>query len=380
MQIKNKAILLGMFSVAAILVSPVYVQAAQVLSNDQIFKINDVKGVGECKEGEPVGTCDPNEVVLHATKTMQAGEKLYFYAKGNIKSSSAGNMMFGLGLSCSSPNPNDATKPLVQEFWSTRNHEGNDSYAETNGVLQLETRYLFEAPSAGKSTCTLIGKNLKAAGAEDDAYWTLLKGAENTSLSWSSSVSGSDAWATENDDTDKDYAVTGGMTEEAAAKAYPDYRVHVGPNVPAGTRVYALRSNRWKSSTSASSVKAIGDSELTSCHYGTGSCPAYAQDADTDKRAGSLVSTRLVVQQISDTTPSCNKKFYFPADQSFVQTKITYDAHHQKIYHSIDGLPKTQDCSADSYYVSKVEVKWESGNPIQIEGKLYSQNILMNNY
>lgn len=278
-------------------------------------------------------------------------------------------MMLGLQVYCEG-----ASTKKFDYLWSTRNHEGNDAYTDTKGILSLDVRYVFTAPVADSYTCTFRAQNYRGKGAVASVdYWTLLKGADNTFLSVDYSVPNSAGWGTENDPKDDKRAQAAGK----AVTGYSTEYVNIGPSDALfnKTREYALRSPQW--TPTSSNIKAFSDVELTSCYQGTGSCDAYAQGADADQAEGSVVKTRLVVDQIpaGSTTPCATTA------TDFVQTKITWDAHHQKIYHTLNSVPVLSPqsvCGAGSYFSSRVDIQWVSGNPIRVENSHYSHGAFIN--
>lgn len=291
---------------------------------------------------------------VSVAKVLAAGKSLYIYAKGTASSSSSGNVMMGLSVSCGPAG-----------IWSTRNHEGSDYYPATGGNLTLAVRYLFTAPTAGTYECKLKARSKPGAGADSSDNLTLLPGSSNTLISVVAAAAGSTAWGTENDYKDKYY-------DPAAS----DEAVHLGPGLAAGTEEYALRTSRWLGS--ADEVTAVGDIEMTVCYDHTGSCPSYAWGALAIKDAGSTVDTRLLVQQMPDATSSTPCAVAYDPPTGYRRTVIHSAAHHQKIYHQISNLPLNPACGSSRYFIDKVEVKWVSGNPVRIEPSNYSTNILLN--
>lgn len=343
-----------------------FAQAAQVLGADQkIVTVNS----STTRDPVPVAPQLDKDGPLQVVKQMAANEKIYFFARGKAVSSTSGNMMLGLQVYCKG-----ATSNKYDYLWSTRNHEGNDAYVDAKGVLSLDVRYLFTAPVADSYTCTLNAQNYRGKGAVDSVdYWTLVKGADNTFLSVDYSVPNSLGWGTENDPKDYKRAQAAGKDTTGYSTDY----VNIGPTDKLfnKTREYALRSPQWI--PTSTSIKAFSDIELTSCYYGTGSCEAYAQGAETDQSLNSVVKTRLIVDQIpaGSTTPCATTA------TDFVQTTITWDAHHQKIYHSLNSVPvlaAQSSCGDGSYFSSRVDVQWVSGNPVRVENSHYSHGAFMN--
>jgi hypothetical protein len=343
-----------------------YTEAALVLRADQdIITVNS----DSTTPPEAIGPQVDIEKPLQIVRKMAANENIYFLARGKAVSSTNGNMMVGLQIFCKG-NDNKNSRYL----WSTRNHEGNDAYPDDKGVLSLDVRYLFTAPAADLYTCTLNGQNYRGKDAVASVdYWTLKEGADNTFLSVDYSVPGSVGWGTENDPKDYARAQTAGKDP----KVYSTKYVNIGPTDELfnKTREYALRSPKWI--PNSSNIKAFSDLELTSCYYGTKSCEAYAQGVDTDKASNSVVKTRLIVDQI----PAGSTKPCSTTTTDFVETKITWDAHHQKIYHSLNNVPvltPQTSCGEGSYFSSRVDIQLVSGNPIRIENSNYSHGAFLN--
>ncbi|GAC1039272.1 hypothetical protein thsps117_40300 [Pseudomonas sp. No.117] len=362
----------GLLAIVAATMTPA-AQAALALLEPQAYRADgqtlDVGG-------------DAAHGYIEVTKKLAAGEPFYLFARGTATSDTTGNLMLGLRIACGD-----------EYLWSTRNHEGNDAYSNPRGQLQEDVRYLFVPASAGTYTCKLQGRNLKGDGALSSNSWTLLSGDSNTYLSWASGLQGA-AWGTENDESDFALAQKAGRLGDAGSqcrnRAGDDVdddqntttccrkSVHLSLKLPAGSNEYALRSARWTPAPGVTSIKAIGDIEMTVCYDGTGSCPEYAYGTPDQKGLGSVVNSRLVVYQMSTGSSVPCATSYYPSS-GFQRTAITTDAHHQKIYHTLDNVPVSSSCGADSYFLSKVEVNLVSGNPIRIEGSRYSQNMLLNN-
>lgn len=319
--------------------------------------------------------------------TLAAKQPVFVYAKGTTTSNTAtGVMMFGMQVACGT-----STAKLVDSYQTTRNHEGTLAYPNTPGKLSLQVRYLFVPPTAGNYICTVMVKNLFGKG---DAKTLTLQAGGATYITDPSLAIGAGVWGIENDKSDFDWAgrpdssadhkcVRGDVALDPAiggesnTTTYCKGSVHIGPGLPAGESVYALRSSQWTPSTSAKSIKGIGDIELTSCYDETGSCPPYAWGSPADKSAGSVVKSRLVVQKFPAGSTTACATFNSP-DQT---TEITSNAHHLKIYHDLSGIDvatNSASCGTNSYFVSKIYLKWLSGNPVRIEDSRYSQNILMN--
>lgn len=292
-----------------------------------------------------------NNVVVDIPKAsssivLTTGQSVYVYAKGTATSSTIGNIMQALKVVCNNT-----------YIWSTRNHEGKDAYISDGGKLVVPIRFLFTAPSTGTYTCKLQALAASGDGALPSDYLLFKGGAANTSISLSSPLAGADKWGTEDDFTDYDYA--GGK--------YDDTAIHIGPELPAGSAEYALRSSRWQASDNASSIDVIGDVELTVCYQGTGSCPAYAWGDSAIHDTGSSVDTRLIIQQMPDATANTPCAITYDPPTGYYRTTLTTSAHHQKIFHRSSNVPFSAACGASRYFISKVEVRWISNNPVRIE-------------
>ncbi|WP_208693748.1 hypothetical protein [Pseudomonas oryzihabitans] len=319
--------------------------------------------------------------------TLAANQPVYVYAKGTTTSDTAsGIMMFGMQVACGT-----STTKLADSYQTTRNHEGTLAYPDTPGKLSLQVRYLFVPPTAGSYVCTVMVKNLFGKG---DAKTLTLKAGSATYITDPSPAIGAGVWGIENDKSDFDWAGRpASPTEQKCVRGdaaldppidgvsntstYCKGSVHIGPGLPAGQSVYALRTGQWTPSASAKTIKGIADIELTSCYDQTGSCPPYAWGSPANKTAGSVVKSRLVVQKfLAGSTTACAT--FNSTDQT---TEITSNAHHLKVYHDLSGLDvatNSASCGASSYFVSKIYLTWLSGNPVRIEDSRYSQNILMN--
>jgi hypothetical protein len=79
-----------------------------------------------------------------------------------------------------------------------------------------------------------------------------------------------------------------------------------------------------------------------------------------------VVDTRLLVQQMSNTTPSVPCAITYDPASGYDRTTITTNAHHLKVFHQATA-PFHPDCGTSRRFAIKVEVKWISGNPIWIE-------------
>lgn len=294
---------------------------------------------------------------VYEAKTLNAGETVLVYAKAKVENSSLANMLYGLAIQC-------GDEP---EMWSTTNHEGYDSYTNNGGGLSQAVRYLFTAPSAGDFTCKMQAISGKSAHASEADYLTFLHGETNTLINVSRVGSGSASWGSEND---KNYNT---IEENSRVITY------IGPGLKLGTQSYALRSARWVSAPGAVSISAIGDVEITVCYAESGSCAeGYRGDASI-KDAGSVIRTRLIVQQMpSDGSFTPCAITYIPAS-GYKETTISSDTHHQKIHHTSESIPFSPSCGSSRSFISKMEIKWVSGNPIKVEPGFYSVNMLINN-
>lgn len=364
----KKSALLVLFTIGCTL--SVHANAALVLGADQsVITQNSGTGARPPVAISPqVDNGDPLQVV----RTMAANDKIYFLARGKAKSSTDGTQMLGLQVIC-----RGAESKEFRFLWSTRNHEGKDAYPEDNGVLSLDVRYLFIAPVADSYTCTLRGQNFRGQDAVAGvSYWTLLKGASNTFLSVDYSVPNSLSWGTELDPKDYRRAQNAGKNPETPY-LYSSTNVQIADtgllfNKPGE---YALRSPDWIPTTSK--IKAISDIEMTVCYYGTGSCDDYAYGDKLLRSEGSVVKTRLIVDQI----PAGSTAFCARTVTPFVETKISSNTHHQKIYHTINEvpvLPSDSKCGAGSHFSSRVEIQWLEGNPVRVEDSEYSQGAFIN--
>lgn len=351
--------------------------------------------------GAATGTDTTNCIKL--VKHFNAGEQMYFLGRGTVQNSTSAIMMFGLGVKCTATKLDDSKtedpkKPTTRYLQSTRNHLGADAYPSTLGLLKQDVRYLFKAPKAGEYECKLVASNYKGTKEDLTYSWRLLKGAENTFLSWSDSASnvlGSQAWGTQNDPSDRDLAISAipsrlnehntpaDPAKGIEADLWDSTAVHLGPStntalVAVGTEkkpsINVLQSDKWTPSSMAKSVKAIMDVEMTVCYFGTGSCAKYARGTKDQKNAGSTVYTRMVVSEYKpDSDEPCAT-----TQTEWTKTKIASNTHHQKLYNKLDEITP-HSCSANSYLRSKLEVKWAEGNPVRIEPSTYSHSILMNN-
>lgn len=293
---------------------------------------------------------------VYETKTLNAGESVLVYAKAKVENSSLANMLYGLRVQCGGSG-----------IWSTVNHEGYDSYTNSAGGLSQAVRYLFTASSTGGSTCKMQAISAHSSHASAADYLTFLHGEANTLINVSRVGSGSASWGSEND-------INYNTVEEDSQVI-----TYIGPGLSLGTQSYALRSARWVSAPAAASISAIGDVEITVCYAGSGSCAeGYRGDASIED-AGSVIRTRLVVQQMpSDGGSTPCAITYVPAS-GYKETTISSDTHHQKIHHTSESIPFSPGCGASRSFISKMEIKWVSGNPIRIEPGAYSVNMLINN-
>jgi hypothetical protein len=282
---------------------------------------------------------------LSGSITLNEGESVYVYGKGTATSSTVAPLMEGMMIRCGNS----------EYVSSTRNHEGIFAYPSTGGALTVPVRFLFTAPTSGTYTCKLqavvMGVN------SSSLYLRFKAGVENTSISLSAPLSGAAKWGTEQDPKDNDYG-DGGY--------YDDEAIHVGLGLPAGTAEYALR-RRWQASASASSVDVIGDVELTSCSYADTTCAAYAWGSPSIANQGSIVDTRLIVQQMpsSNSNTPCAITYY--PSSGYQRTFITSGAHHRKIFHRLAEVPFSPACGTSRSFINKVEVRWVANNPVRIE-------------
>jgi hypothetical protein len=272
---------------------------------------------------------------LSSSFFLGAGQSVYVYAKGTATSNTNVNFLQGLKVVCDSNYVN-----------STRNHTGNDSYVSNSGKLTVSVRFLFSAPLAGSYSCKFQVRASPGSGALTTSRLALKAGVD----------SGAAVWGTENDPKDADYS--SGLDTGA---------IHLGPGLAAGTNEFAVRSSRWLASSSSVGIDVSGDVELTSCYYGTSSCAAYAYGPSASYHNGSVVDTRLLVQQMPSLTSPTPCAVTYDPPSGYLRTSITSDTHHQKIYHAISNVPFSAACGNSRYFVNKLEVKWISDNPIRIE-------------
>lgn len=330
------------------------------------------------------------ENITKLDKTLQANESYYLEAIGTAKSEeTTGIQMLGLRVFCEIPGADPQVYGTLQ---STQNHEGPNAY--DLGKLAIRVHYLFTAPQTAKYTCTLEAKNRAGTGGVG-GHLILQPGAQ-TSWTSKSNIVGAKAWGIENDDSDfvwmkaPDTSTGNECTrtvDDVILPLDPPYKgpdvnvktvckgsVHIGttkPGLPSKTAVYSLRSDRWF--PSGTRIRNIADIELTACYNGTGSCPSYAWGRTDQKTAPSTVQTRLMIEQHNTIDDKLCDTFKSP-DQF---PKITAKTHHMKVYHDFT-FEKSSNCNADSYFISKLYVKYLDGNPVRIEDSRYSQNILMN--
>jgi hypothetical protein len=314
---------------------------------------------------------DPDLPVQTSKIKMAVGDKIYLLGKGSALSNYNVIQMLGMQIICRG----ELHTEIVGDLFSTRNHLGKD--IETNGVLSLVVRYLFIAPYADTYTCSLRAQNFTGQGAVAGThYWTLQKGSTNTYLSVDPSVPGSISWGTGLDTKDDQRAINAGRP----VGDYADDSVHIANNNAlfndAGE--FALRSPKW--TPTADTIKAISDIEVTACYYGTGSCRTYAYGANNDaaKAAGSIIKTRLIVDEYKngETDPAnyCNR-----TNGDYVQVTISSDTHHRKIFHNLDVAKLPIKCGeSGSYFRSRVDIQWLGGNPIRIENSEYSHGAFIN--
>lgn len=354
-----------------------YAYAANELSNpfpiDQIDKYITVDGIAPFKP------------------YLQRDEPYYLQASGIATSDKPdGIQMLGLRILCELQNTKVPVNGTIQ---STRNHEGFNAY--DLGKMPLKVHYLFVAPQAGNYVCTLQAKNRTGTGGKDGKL-ILQEGSETTFASKSNPI-GAKAWGVENDQSDFEWMKLpevspgnectrtdldgnvkpidlpyegDGANVTTACKG----SVHIGtskPGLPSKTAVYSLKSDPWFAT--GSSIRNIADIELTACYYNTGSCPQYAWGKEDRKSDPTTVQTRLMVEQRNTKDDSVCANFNSP----YQFPKITAKTHHLKVYHDFT-FGKSSNCNADSYFVSKLYVKYLDGNPVRIEDSRYSQNILMN--
>jgi hypothetical protein len=304
---------------------------------------------------------------LQTTIFLNAGKSVYIYAIFTATSNTTVNMLQGAKIVC-------GTRYVL----TTQNHTGSDSYSTTGGKLKSAVRFLFTAATDGSYTCKLQVVCSSSAAVAGNKL--TLKAGADTSIDFSIPQSGAGAWGTENDFKDSYFRTLCPPTSSAPCD---NQKLHIGPGMPAGTAEYSVRSARWQASIGASGVDAIGDTEITVCYNGSLiSCSLYAYGPTSDHDAGSTIDTRLLVQQMPSATDPNPCAVTYEPPIGFKRTNISTATHHQKIFHSITNLPfNTSACGSSRYFVSKVEIRWVSGNPIRVEAGNpggYSISILKN--
>jgi hypothetical protein len=276
------------------------------------------------------------------------------------------NILQGAAIDCYTDTP-----PQSPRTKSTRNHEKG---GRSTDWLRVPVRTLFKPTTAATYSCDLYGLGGVGPGLTAKPYGDGSGSYLFLDRAWHPGWQ----WGIDDDPKDCDYTDQGDVD---GWPCDPDY-THVGINyfghvLPAGTAEYVVQSphpphDDLLDLTGLIRLRVRGDPELTAC-YGTtpAECSApYAHGQPYSAHTVTVVDSRLEAYQYDADGSICRRAFA-PAS-GLLRTRITTDAHHQKITHNLDWtLASPPTCTSKRVRI-RVYIKVVSGNPVAIVDRGWS--------
>ncbi|WFP50610.1 PASTA domain-containing protein [Methylomonas sp. EFPC3] len=123
----------------------------------------------------------------------------------------------------------------------------------------------------------------------------------------------------------------------------------------------------WSASDDATALEVMGTYQITSCPYKTRSCSAWywgprSSWGDWSGEDHANIVTRLHLDQLNPDGSVCQANQTQPAYYD-----ISNDIHHQPVNYRL-AAPVSPTCQGSRNFRLAVEVRWESGNPVKIDG------------
>ncbi|MET7364675.1 hypothetical protein ABZS61_02405 [Streptomyces sp. NPDC005566] len=279
--------------------------------------------------------------LLRRSLTLTAGEKRHIRTRLETTSSTVGIVGLTNRIKCI----NSTGAPASVVAASARNHEGydTDTYA-TPGHLPIYADLLFTSPTAGVYTCILYGS---AYSTLPGSYYLTAVAASTWLEVSDSDQKGAQWWqnpACESADT------SGSCTYVGEGAVDPDAWVFYDDGTPV---------HKWKADSTATSVTAQANVELTTCYKGTASC---ADGMDQYARGtNAVVDTRFDFVQLDTTGHAC--RTYSTASRK----TITDDGHHYVAYFALPRMGIEAACGTRTF-IMRVYVKHVSGQTVKVDG------------
>lgn len=318
--------------------------------------------------------------LVWGTFSLQAGETRRVLGRAEITSSTNSNVYTQTFTQCIGP---DGT--VSQQGGAAENHQGNDTPVGPNypsqGHLVLQPLLLFTAPTTGIYTCELTATKGTTADPGAGIHMTALARVNGDPATWLEVSTANDAGASwwQNPPCDKDGDTSPTPADGPSACLYLAgaanlQQIYVFDDDGSPAKVWEAPSTP----SNAAFVDASASLMLTSCFYGTSSCPAddsqsfwsyYFWDVGVD---GGTVDTYLELIQLNPDGGTCVST-KTPEERWFVGNA----AHHNMHYYSLSNVP-VYPCNGSRAFKMRISVKYVTGVPLKIDGPLFTHGFVIN--
>jgi len=326
--------------------------------------------------------------VLAASETfsLNAGDMRRVLGRVEITSSTSGNIYIETYAQCVTP---DGT--VAQQGGAAENHQGNDTPVGHNypakGHLVLQPLLLFTAPATGSYKCELTATKGTSADPGTGVHMTALARINDTPTTWlkvsTANDTGAGWWQDPPCDKNGDTSptpVSGPSACQYLAGASNLQQINVFDD-DGSHNVFdndGSPATVWEAASNAAFVDASASLMLTSCFYGTSSCPSddsqsflshYFWDVGVD---GGTVDTHLELIQLYPDGGTCRLN-HTPEERWFVGNA----AHHNMHNYSLSNVP-VYPCNGSRAFKMRISVKYVTGVPLKEDGFLWTHGFVIN--
>ena len=249
-------------------------------------------------------------------------------------------------------------------------HSSGTNYSPAMGQLSMHGSLLFTAPHTGTFDC-----QIRAMPDPNDPNWqmTAVAGSfpppRGTWLEIDNFTDEATLWwqiATCNSDGTDPHCIYLGKPPGS-----PDHKTFVALHgwPPSVLDIPGLRrSDLWTAPPNATNADVVGHMQITSCYFGTRSCPGRQQGARfPDPLDRAVFRTHLVFTQLDQRNRTCNV-----TNTPETQYTITNAVHHFLVDYGPITVPISQTCGGSRLFRLNILVAWHEGNTVKVDaGSLF---------
>jgi hypothetical protein len=290
---------------------------------------------------------DQGRPILTVPVTLRAGESRLLRDQLTVTGSQ--NAEVDHLLECLDP---DTNQPAAIDGRAEA-HDSGTNYSPAMGQLSMRASYLFIAPFTGTFLCQ-IRAALPEDGNGDSYHMTAVSSQDLTWLTIDNFTGDAPMW----------WQIP--VCDSAGTEHSQCQFLGVDPNLrPDHHRLDDVTlysdSDVWTAAPDAYEAQLSANMQITSCFFGTSSCPSWARN---DQLGGvALFQTHLEVIQLDQDDAPCSV-----TSTPDLRYTITNSVHHFLVdYGSPITVPISDRCGGSRRFILHAVVSWIAGNPVKID-------------